>query len=203
MAVYTDDFTGTANTDLDVYDSTWVDIGPNADTLEIDDIGTAVERDTGSGGGGYLYNQTFNSKHYAELEILSDGNIGPFIRAAAGGNFYYCFAGTVGVFNGECVSGSFEDWDGGQSGISTNDVVALYVDATTETTILYKVNDSTIQTYTSKSSLSGGKPGIGLYDSGWGDNWEGGDVGAAESSSVSPSVMLIRSNQIPIHQLQL
>lgn len=178
MAVYTDAFTGTVDTDLDVYDATWVNIGPGLDTIE---IGAAnnIRHDVDTAGGAYLYNQTFNSKHYAKLKITDGaGYIGPAIRMAAGPNFYYCFAANGGVYNGECISSSLSDWDGGQAGIADNDICEIRVDDTVETTIPYVVNGSTVQTYTSKSSLSGGKAGVCNYGSGGiADDWEGGDVG--------------------------
>ena len=95
MAVYTDTFTGTNGTLLDVYDATWVDIGNNADSLNIQS--NQVESVAGKTQGAYLYNQTFNSKHYSKLVVSLANYGGPAIRCATGANFYYCFAGVWGI----------------------------------------------------------------------------------------------------------
>ena len=185
---YTDTFTYTDG-ELNTKNALWVDVGfGNA-------INIATNRIVPAGGAehhGYLYNNTFATKHYSKLKILIDDQfVGPAIRMASGSNMYYCYCtGALAstTYNGECVAGSASDWDGGQNGVAANSIAELTVDASTETTIIYKDDGTTIVTYTSKSALSGGKAGVCGYDLGapYADDWEGGDVGGGSVSAVLP-----------------
>ncbi len=180
---YTDAFTGTSGTNLETYNATWVNIDGGAGSFKIQS--NQAQAQVLSDSQGYLYNQTFASKHYAQAKVVDVAGAGPGIRMATGPNYYYCspFAGDK-VYNGEVVAGSATDWDAGLTVPAANTVCRLEVDSTTETTIIYKEGGVTKQTYTSKSSLSGGRAGLCAYSSGGLlDNWEGGDTAAAGISA--------------------
>lgn len=195
----TDAFTDTDGTELSSHDSNWVkeSTGSSAnvetrnnqaqtDGLEISSISTA-----------YYYNQTFAAAHYAKVTLITQGlggAAGPGVRfQASAHSFFYCFFNEDGnVYNGEVVTGSYTDWDGGQSTVpGANDTYSLEVDGSTTTTIYYKVNGSTVATYTGKNALTAGFPGICYFltfGSGDGfrlDDWEGADV-AGGGSKVLP-----------------
>ena len=131
----------------------------------------------------------FNSKHYSKLKfsanISSSGvAVGPAIRCQADANFFYAFRdGDGNEYVGQCIAGSCTDWEG-FAGPAVGVVMELWVDATTETTIIYKEDGVTVKTYTSKNALSGGYAGICAYANHTGhrgDDWVGGDVGGAAS----------------------
>lgn len=191
---YTDAFTDTNGTELSAHNSNWVDAG-NSNNIEIQsNVATAT---VASSFHGYYYNQSFNSKHYAQGVCGGGGGsaTGPGIRMAAGPDYYYCFHfPTSNVYNGEVDDGSPTDWDGGLTSPTNGSTLRLEVDSSTETTIYYKVNGSTTETYTSKSTLTGGRGGVVAYSENaitptTIDDWEGGDIGVTElSASASEAV---------------
>src|SRR3989344_5501323 len=168
MATYTDSFTDTDATNLETHNSNWVLVDGSAGDWKI--YSNEARNINAADFSAYYYNQAFNSKHYSQLENAGSTNIaygaGPAIRVQAGANYFYCFIFDSAVYNGEVINGSATDWDGGQAAPNESDVMRIEVDATTETTILYKVNGATIQTYTGKSNLSGGRAGVASYDAG-------------------------------------
>jgi hypothetical protein len=164
MPSYT--FTGTAGTALPTYSADFSTPSGGV-SLELGAGGTA--RAPASGGPECVnyYNGSATSTHYAKCVIATDqDNIcGPAVRVQSGANSFY-FARWIGytgkVWAGECIAGSGSDWDTGQT-FAEGDEIGLEIDATTSTTIYLKRNGSTVATYTSKSTLTGGKPGISAY----------------------------------------
>ena len=199
MAVYTDSFTGVDGTDLPDHDAAWTDAG-DARPFEIQS--NEVTRVTPGGNfSAAFYNQTFNSKHYAKLKITAARFIGPGIRMATGKNYYYCNGAITGfgfkTYPGQYVAGTATDWDAGQALVGDNSVLELRVDATTEGTIYYYDDGVLVATYTGKTALTGGRPGITCYgvDDPTGDDWEGGDV-AAGAAPVWPLPGLVMSQAV-------
>jgi len=178
---YTDNFSGSNGDTLPTYSGNWSNIGDS-------DMEIQSNQASPSAGGACsdMYNAgTFAAAHYAQAKIVSGDYVGPAIRMASTSNFFYCFASTASnSFPGESIAGSLTDWDSGQATLNANDVARLEADPVTPTTIYYKVNVSTIQTYTGKNALSGGKAGVAAYGSGSGvlDDWEAGDVAVASAS---------------------
>ncbi len=183
---YTDNFTTAETVALETHDANWVASLGAMTALSTDVCAT----DTG-GHNGYYYNQTFASAHYSQTKASSGNYGGPCVRGAASGNYYYCYASlSANSYCGEVVSGSASDWDSGQASVSAGDVTRLEIDSSTTTTIYYKVNGSTVATFTSKSALSGGRAGVSGYGGGSPqfDDWEGGDVGvSAVSVTLDPA----------------
>lgn len=195
MATYSDAFAYSNGELNSVSSGVWVDIGLSND---INVASGQLDPQGGSNSHGYRYNQTFNSKHYSILQVVTGGLIGPAIRMGAGPDMYYCFAeATATTYVGEMDDGSPVDWDGGQSSPDTGETAELWVDESVEGTIYYKVEGVTIETYTSKTTLSGGSAGICAYDfaGALGDNWEGGDVGGGAGRTTHNTV----SNPLGLH----
>lgn len=194
---YTDTFTNTNGTYLESHNANWVSVTGGND-YDIQGNGTRCVNSQSA----YYYNQTFASAHYSKATRGTGVEGGPYVRVQSGAHSaYYCLygAGDAKVYNGEVVSGSYSDWDSGVSGHSSGNVVELSIDSSTTTTVYYKVNGSTVATYTSKSALTGGRPGIGSYNgesaaSCW-DNWEGGDVGVG-------AVHYVTFNGVSVSQAQ-
>lgn len=187
---YTDSFTDTNGVDLEVHDNRWVPV-EDANVFEIQSNQCSFIADKANGLG-YLFNVTVASKHYSKCKIIELAGMGPAIRMSAG-NFYFCWPfGGDKVYNGEWISSVGTDWDSGLTLPGVGDIAELTVDASTETTIIYKVNGSTVQTYNDKDGLSGGKYGLAnYYAAGIVDDWEGGDVGSSDYTvSVSDSITL-------------
>lgn len=181
---YTEPFTYTNGLALEVANVIWVDVDAIADQT----INT--NRLEGSGSpGGYYYNNTFASKHYAQAVYISGQYNGPAIRVAASSNYYYCFAGTGNTFPGEDIAGSLTDWNAGEAALAANDVYGLFVDSATEGTVYYKVNGSTVRTFTGKTALTGGRGGVACYGGGIIDTWEGGDVSAGGRTTKNTDAM--------------
>jgi hypothetical protein len=175
---YTDTFTGTGGTELHAYNAAWVSV---LGTMRLNPAGNNATADSGEHSC-YRYNQTFNSKHYAKAaDIYGVG--GPAIRCQSGAVSYFYHYGYGGkCFAGQVIAESFTDWDSGQGTFSDGDVLELWVDATTETTIISKKNGATLQTYTGKNLISGGQPGIMEFSDGvYVDDFEGGDVGGGQA----------------------
>lgn len=195
---YTYDFTATNGTYLENIDPTpWVNIH-NAYGAEVQSNQLAP---VGYGGfSAYYYDATFASAHYTKIKFTAEASssgdyVGVIVRGAAGGDYYYSIRGgaSAKVYNGESVDGTPTDWDSGLSGCSINDVFGLYIDASTTTTVYYKVNDATVETYTSKDALSGGRAGVCTNSSGASrtaraDDWEGGDVSSTLIIDKSDSI---------------
>lgn len=190
MAVYTDPFSsGTNGVSLPTYSANWAT--PTGSTSNIiQNTGTpGYKGNKASGLSVNYYNNTFAASHYAQAKIAvlgGSGNMpGVAIRVQTGADScFYCIVDPSGptVYNGQLVSGSSTDWDSGITGAgnvpTVGDTFGLYVDATTSTTIYYKVNGVIKATYTSKNALTGGKAGVACYDDGSSNNantWEGGD----------------------------
>lgn len=184
-------FVNTNGTDLTAHDVKWL-VPTGQTTMEVfGNRATGIGGLSGSFDCNYL-NETFADKHYAIASFVSNPSDyhGVAIRVQSGANsFYYAIRNiTGGVFAGEMIAGTATDWDAGQTGWGATDTVELHVDATTATTIHLKRNGSTIATYTSKSALSGGRAGIcaaGVLDGAGISAWEGGDIGAGSSFSLT------------------
>lgn len=144
------------------------------------------------------YDETFNSKHYAEVDIAYANNnqyegTGPGIRIQTGADSgYYCIArcrpnsGNVRIYVGQYIAGSNTHWEQDISGFNVGDRLGFEIDSATETTVHLMLNDVIDTTYTSKSALSGGKAGLSAYVAVThihqaSDNWEGGDIGGGGS----------------------
>ena len=175
---FTDAFTDTNGTALENHGTKWVNVQGGADSA---DIQTNQYNTFAGGVAVYRYNDTFAAAQYAKATLKnSTGSPGVAVRAQSGAaSCYYSIqdGGAGKVFNGELIAGSATDWDSGLTIASTNDVIELASDSGTTTTFYYKVNGSTIATYTGKSALSGGQGGVsGAGSGGRLDDWEGGDV---------------------------
>jgi len=171
---YTDAFTDSSGTSLPSHDATWTNIGDSNLSITSNQAGPSA-----GGACSDLWDDTFATAHYAQAVHKSGNYAGPAIRMAASSDFFYCFASQGdNSYPGESIAGSLSDWDSGQASVSADDVVRIEVDPSTSTTIHYKVNGSTVQTYTGKNNLSGGQGGLAAYGDGAGyvDDWEAGDV---------------------------
>lgn len=160
MAVRT--FTGVDGTDLPALDAIWA-TPTGGNSMEVSGntaCGTTLDFCCNYDSG------TFADKHFSKaIPHASFANYaGPAIRIQAGANsFYYAVRQNDGtVFAGQCITGTPTDWDSGQTGWTPggSDDCELAVDPTTSTTILLKRAGVTIATFTSKSALAGGKPGV-------------------------------------------
>lgn len=185
MAVYNKTFVGTNGVDLTAHDADWV-VPTSSFTLEI--FGNTA---TGTDNGGtfnlnYL-NQTFASKHYAKGTIPTRQDYhGVAIHCQTTFNAYYAIVASDGTcYAGEIISGTPTDWDAGQTGWLDGDTVELWDDPTTAGTIHLKRTRSavttTIQTYTGKTTLTGGMAAVAAVNVQFGSGvsaWEGGDVAA-------------------------
>jgi hypothetical protein len=123
------------------------------------------------------------------LRASLNDNVGVAVRVQSGANsFYYAFrySPSATVFAGEVIAGNGTDWDAGQAGFAVGDTIELAIDSAVTTTVYLKKNGTTVATYTSKSALSGGRPGVCSYSNigTFGlDSWEGDNMPGGPPSS--------------------
>lgn len=171
-----DAFTGVPSVTLPVHSSGWETVG----SLQ------TLYRSDGRCIGSVLANQAnrrtevYADKHYSRVDIVSAGGVGcgPAVRVQANGDMYSIYADdSTTAYPFELIGGTGTDWD--PSGITVAagaKTVELRVNATTSTTIELWVNGALVKSYTGKSALSGGKPGLYAYGNPTMDNWVGDDV---------------------------
>jgi len=188
----TDAFTNTDGTALTAHSASWLAPTGN-DGMKIQGnsaVGIGADEMNAN-----YYNITFAEAHYSKgvLHASINGAAGVSVRVQSGANsFYYAIYDSGTVFAGQCITGSLTDWDAGQGGFSAGDEIELSIDPAVTTTVYLKKNGSTVQTYTSKSALSGGRSGPAGYSTGGTaglDSWEGGDVSAG--GGYKPRSMLL------------
>jgi hypothetical protein len=191
---FTDSFTNANGTDLVVHNAKWIRRSQADEVLEIQSnaVSNIPFEEIGAA---YYYNETFNSKHYSKCKYLSNLTVGPAIRVDEGvwpnWSCYYCFPDDK-IYNGEMINDTGTDWDSGLTLPDVNSIIELTVDATTEGTVHYKDDGTTVATYTGKTALTGGRAGLSKYGNITGaaiDDWEGGDVGGSTRKFQRASVV--------------
>lgn len=208
----TDDFTTGTDQTLDAYSANWtINSGDPRVQASTDDVwshdGSTFDHFS------HWNADSFNDDQYAQVVTTSMGGgqyLGPAVRVHTSAQSGYGWVGdsSDGSYLVEISAGSSTILGSKGGTWLVSDVARLEVTGVNPGTLDPLLNGSTENPPNTQTDSvhDSGYAGInyGGTDASTGriDDWEGGNLGG-ESSSVSPSVMLIRSNQIPIHQLQL
>lgn len=175
----TDTFTNSNSTGLSTHNALWVTPTGSSQSRIYNNTATTWEND--STWYAMYWNATVANAHYAEAVVSSgqDNIGGPAVRVQSAANSCYVARWASNTVQaGEVIAGSFTAW-GSTYAVTAGDVIRLEADASTPTTFYLKKNGVTVETNTSKSTLTGGKYGICTYaDANLTGiaSWEGGDV---------------------------
>lgn len=184
----TDAFTTVSNQALTTYSASW---SLNSGNFQVD-ASDVVVANASAECGAFWNADAFNGNHYAFITRTAVGTdwLGPGTRhAGAGTASYYGFytQGTgAETYLFKMVTGTWTQLgSAGSVNIVANDVLRLESNGTTHTPIRNGSTYTSIGAQTD-SALSGGAAGLSGYGlatlANAGDNWEGGNLGAAAAS---------------------